>query len=58
MDEEKKKQLNRAISIIREECKKHKDCSLCPLERWCCGVIGMPRNWADIGSLEEQYGRF
>ena len=58
MDEKKKKQLNRAISIIREECKKHNDCSLCPLERWCCEVIGMPRNWADIGSLEEQYGRF
>lgn len=58
MDKEKKKKLNGAISIIREECRKHKDCSLCPLERWCCGVIGMPRNWADIGSLEEQYGRF
>ena len=58
MDEKKKKQLNRAISIIREECKKHNSCSSCPLEHWCCGVIGMPRNWADIGSLEEQYGRF
>ena len=56
MDEKKK--LNGAISIIRAECRKHKDCSLCPLERWCCGVIGMPRNWANIGSLEEQYGRF
>ena len=31
MDEEKKKQLNDAIAVLREECKKHCSCDLCPI---------------------------
>ena len=48
MDEKKKKQLNRAISIIREECRKHKNCFLCPLERSGCEGTVPPCNWTDI----------
>ena len=48
MDEKKKEQLNRAISIIREECRKHKNCFLCPLERSGCEGTVLPCNWTDI----------
>lgn len=31
MDEEKKKQINAAIKLLRDECKKHRECLSCPL---------------------------
>lgn len=50
MDEKKKKQLNRAISIIREECKKHNSCDLCPLGQSIDGENFCPKPyaWADV----------
>ena len=50
MDEKKKMQLNRAISIIREECKKHSSCDLCPIGQKIGGkyLCTLPWAWKDI----------
>ena len=47
MDEEKKKQINEAIAVLREECKKHEHCFSCPFERSGC-PYDMPCDWEDI----------
>lgn len=39
MDEEKKKKLNDAIAVLREECKKHSSCDLCPIGQKIDGKI-------------------
>ena len=50
MDDAKKKQLNDAIAVLREECKKHCSCDLCPIgqkidgENFCTN----PCAWKDI----------
>ncbi len=50
MDEEKKKQLNDAIAVLREECKKHSSCDLCPIGQKIDGknFCTKPWAWADI----------
>ena len=48
MDEDKKKQINDAIAILREECSKHRNCRYCPLWVRCCGPSIYPSDWKDI----------
>ena len=50
MDDKQKKELNRAISIIREEGKKHRSCDLCPIGQKIDGknFCTKPWAWADI----------
>ena len=46
MDEEKKKQLNDAIAVLREECKKHCSCDLCPIGQKIDGKNFCTKPWA------------
>ena len=49
MDEEKKKQINNAIAVIRSFCLNRDDCTDCP---FACGIAGcgcdFPCNWENI----------
>lgn len=51
MDEEKKKQINNAIAVLRDMCIKH-SCSNCPFYPYNCEGPGyycdFPSNWADV----------
>ena len=51
MDEKTKKQLNRAIAILRSFCKKQSSCNECPLNyaTRSCDVI--PEFWNNIGEV-------
>lgn len=48
MDEEKKKKLNGAITLLRDECKKHKSCLTCPLYFATRECDIKPVVWQDI----------
>lgn len=48
MDEEKKKKLNDAIKLLRDECKKHNQCWSCPLYFATRECDIKPVVWQDI----------
>ena len=50
MDNAKKKKLNDAIAVLREECKKHCSCDLCPIGQKIDGknFCTKPCAWKDI----------
>ena len=53
MDEEKKKQINEAIAVLRDMCFKHLSCKGCPMRGKNCnylevGEFDIPCNWQDI----------
>ena len=51
MDEEQKKQINKAIAVLRDICEEH-GCSNCPLFKVICHgstyYCDFPINWLDI----------
>ena len=50
MDANEKKKLNDAIAVLREECKKHRSCDLCPIGQKISGkyLCTLPWAWKDI----------
>ena len=46
VDEEQKKKLNDAIAVLREECKKHSSCDLCPIGQKIDGKNFCTKPWA------------
>ena len=48
MDEKTKKQLNRAIAILRNYCKKQTSCKNCPLYNVTKSCDIIPEFWEDI----------
>ena len=48
MDEEKKKQINEAIAVIRSFCINYDYCTLCPFGLHCVFGRNYPCNWKDI----------